>query len=74
MKITLGVGEFLDSELETAARRQCTTYTVTFGPDDKAQSVETKQWDVEPPPSAAERPAGYCGIDYHTPACESKQP
>ena len=22
----------------------------------------------------SERPAGYCGIDYHTPACEAKQP
>ncbi|HMK87338.1 MAG TPA: hypothetical protein VK437_15355 [Steroidobacteraceae bacterium] len=71
---TLGVGEFWGSELESTVKRQCTTYTVTYGRDDKVQSVETKQWEVEPPPLARERPAGYCGIDYHTPACESKQP
>jgi len=70
--VTIGVGEFWGSELETAAKRGCTTYTVTYGAAEKANSIETKQWIVDPPLTAAARPAGYCGIDYHTPACEAK--
>jgi hypothetical protein len=70
---TLGVGEFWGSETETNLRRQCTTFTVTYHPDDNAQSIETRQWDVEPPLSATARPAGYCGIDYHGPLCDGKQ-
>ena len=71
--VTVGVGEFWGSEIETNLRRQCSTYAVTYHPDDKAQIIETRQWDVEQPPSATARPAGYCGIDYHTPLCEGKQ-
>jgi hypothetical protein len=71
--VTIGVGEFWGSEVETEARRKCTTYTVSYTPEGNAQSVETREWVLEPPPTAAAQPAGYCGIDYHAPACEGKQ-
>jgi hypothetical protein len=66
---TLGVGELWGLELETEARRECTPYTVTHGPDGRAKSIERRQWNVEPPPSAAARRPGYCAVDYDVPAC-----
>jgi hypothetical protein len=69
--VTLGIGELWGSERESQARRECTSYTVTYGPDGRAKSIDTRQWLVEPPPSAAAQRAGYCAVDYHVPACEN---
>jgi len=68
---TAGLGEFFGSEVESQAKRECTTYTVTYDANDRAQSVETRSWVVEPPSSASAQRAGYCGIDYHSPACSA---
>lgn len=71
--VTFGVGEFWGSELETDIKRECTTYSVTYGPDEIAKSVDIRHWNVEQPPSAAAQRAGYCGVDYHAPACVADQ-